>query len=105
MSVKMGVGASSQADVVAAGHEAAGEVISHLGGRRPDLVFVFCSIRFANPRMLKAVRSVTGEAPLVGCTDAGGIITAGPKRRSVTVIGLLMKECACVTAIELHLSN
>ena len=104
MSVKMGVGVSSQADVVAAGHEAAGEVISHLGGRRPDLVFVFCSIRFANPRMLKAVRSVTGEAPLVGCTDAGGIITAGPKRRSVTVIGLLMKDCACVTAIELHLS-
>ncbi len=104
MSVVMGVGASSEADIFAAGQEAAREVVAHLGGRAPDLTIVFSSIRFADPRMLKAVRSVAGPAPLIGCTDAGGIMTAGPKRRSVTVIGLMLGEGRCVTSVERQLS-
>ncbi len=59
MNLEIGVGSSSQADVYAAGQEAAEQVVSHLAGRRPDLVLVFSSIRFADPRMLKAVRSMT----------------------------------------------
>jgi len=105
MSLEMGIGVSSHADVYAAGQEAAEQVVSHLAGRRPDLVLVFSSIRFADPRLLKAIRTVTGGAPLIGCTDAGGIITSGPKRRAVTVIGLLSKEGSFVTAVERHLSS
>jgi hypothetical protein len=105
MSLDLGIGFSSQADVFAAGEEAAQQVVSHLAGRKPDLVLVFSSIRFADPRMLKAVRSVTGGAPLLGCTDAGEIVTAGPKRRSVTVIGFQLGDNACVTAVERHISN
>ncbi len=105
MSIEMGIGVSSQADVFAAGQEAALQVVSHLAGRKPDMVLVFSSIRFADPRMLKAVRSVTGMAPLIGCTDAGGIVTSGPKRRSVTVIGLLSKEGTFVTSVERGISQ
>jgi hypothetical protein len=105
MSLEMGVGFSSQADVFAAGQEAAQQVVAHLAGRQPDLVFAFSSIRFADPRMLKAVRSITGKAPLVGCTDAGGIVTAGPKRRSITLIGLVLKNVSCTTAVEHHISG
>ena len=105
MTILMGIGVSSQADVAAAGQEAAGQVISHLANRKPDLVMVFSSIRFADPRMLKAVRRITGPAPLVGCTDAGGIITAGPRRRSVTVIGFLCKEGSFVAGVERNLSG
>src|SRR5438552_3360530 len=105
MSIEMGVGFSSQADVFAAGQEAAQQAVAHLAGRQPDLVFVFSSIRFADSRMLKAVRSITGTAPLLGCSDAGGIITAGPKRRSVTVIGLVLTNVFCATAVERHISG
>ena len=89
MTIEMGIGVSALADVFAAGQEAASQVVIQLGNRQPDLILVFSSIRFADPKMLKAVRSVTGSAPLVGCTDAGGIITSGPRRRSVTAIGLV----------------
>src|SRR5438132_11544191 len=99
MSLEIGIGFSAQADVFAAGQEAAQHVVDHLAGSRPDLTLVFSSIRFADPRMLKAVRSITGGVPLVGCTDAGGIVTAGPKRRSVTVIGLLLKGISFATAL------
>jgi hypothetical protein len=105
MSLEMGVGVSSQADVSAAGEEAAEQVMSHLANRRPDLVFVFSSIRFADPRMLKAVRSVTRQAPLIGCTDAGGIMTSGPRRRSVTVIGFIAQKGSFVTGVERNLSR
>jgi hypothetical protein len=105
MSLDMGIGVSSQADVYAAGQEAAEQVVSHLANRQPDLVMVFSSIRFADPRMLKAVRSVTGAAPLIGCTDAGGIITAGPRRRSVTVVGFVCKEGSFVASVERNLSS
>ena len=105
MSLEMGIGVSSQADVSAAGQEAAEQVMSHLAHRRPDLVLVFSSIRFADPRMLKAVRSVTGQSPLIGCTDAGGIMTSGPRRRSVTVIGFVGQEGAFVTGVERDLSR
>jgi len=105
MSLSMGIGNSSQADVSAAGQEAAEQMVAHLAGVRPDLVIVFSAVRFADPRMLKAVRAVTGAAPLVGCTDAGGIVTAGPRRRSVTVIGLVCKDGAFVTGVERNLSS
>jgi len=105
MSLEMGIGGSSQADVYAAGQEAAEQVVSHLANRRPDLVMVFSSIRFADPRMLKAVRSVTGAAPLIGCTDAGGIITSGPRRRSITVIGFVCREGSFVAGVERNLSG
>ena len=41
MTLEMGIGFSSQADVYAAGQEAAQEVIAHLAGRQPDAVLVF----------------------------------------------------------------
>jgi len=105
MTLEMGIGSSSQADVSAAGQEAAEQVVSHLANQLPDLVFVFSSIRFADPRLLKAVRSVTGAAPLVGCTDAGGIITSGPRRRSVTVIGFIAKGGTFVAGVERDISR
>lgn len=105
MSVEMGVGVSWQADVFAAGTQAAEQCLTHLSGRTPDLVLVFSSIRFADPKLLKGIRSVTGATPLVGCTDAGGISTAGPKRRCVTVIGLIAKGGRFVTGIARDASH
>src|SRR5258708_9532799 len=102
MSVEMGVGFSSQADVFAAGQEAAQQVVAHLAGRQPDLVFVFSSIRFADPRMLKAVRSFTGPAPLLGCTDAGGIITAGPERPSAPGLRLFLTNTSRTPPVVHH---
>lgn len=105
MSIEFGIGVSAQADVWAAGQEAAEQAVSHLANRRPDMTLVFSSIRFADPRLLKGIRSVTGQAPLVGCTDAGGINTAGPKRRAVTVIGLIIKGGAFFTGVGSSISQ
>jgi hypothetical protein len=88
MSLELGIGVSAHADVLVAGQEAAKQMVEHLGSERPGLVLVFSSIRFADARVLKGVRSVTGGSPLIGCSDAGGIRVSGASKRAVTVIGL-----------------
>jgi hypothetical protein len=88
MPIEFGVGVSAQADVLIAGQEAGNQMNEQLGGRKPGLVLVFSSVRFADPRLLRGIRTSVGDCPLAGCTDAGGISNSGPRRRSVTVIGL-----------------
>ena len=105
MALHMGIGVSAQADVFIAGQEAARHVVAHLAGRRPDLTLVFSSIRFADPKLLKGIRSVTGPGPLVGCTDAGGISTSGPRQRSVTVIGLVAPQTQFITGLGRNVSK
>src|SRR5438552_12903967 len=104
MSVLMGIGASSEANVYAAGQEAARQMVTHLGGR-PQLTLVFSSIRFADPKLLSGIRSVTEGAPLIGCTGAGGISTWGPVLQSVVVIGLRGPHVSFVTGVAHGISK
>jgi hypothetical protein len=105
VAIHIGIGVSAQADVFIAGQEAARHMVAHLAGRRPDLTLVFSSVRFADPKLLKGIRSVTGAGQLIGCTDAGGISTSGLRQRSVTVIGLVAPQGQFITGVGRHLSQ
>src|SRR5262245_35805322 len=104
MSVIMGIGMSAHADIYAAGQEAARQMVFHLGGR-PQLTLVFCSMRFADPKLLTGIRSVTEDAPLIGCTGASGINTWGPTHQSVVVVGLRGANASFVTGVANGISK
>jgi hypothetical protein len=104
MSVLMGTGTSSHANVYRAGQEAALQMLANLGGL-PQLTLVFSSTRFADPQLLAAIRSVTEGAPLIGCTNAGGIGSSGLFQHSVVVIGLKGSGAGFVTGIAYDLSK
>jgi hypothetical protein len=104
MTVLMGLGTSSEANVYCAGQEAARQMVAHLGGA-PQLTLVFSSIRFADPKLLSGIRQVTEGAPLIGCTDSGGISTWGPMRQSVIVIGLRGAHASFVTGVAHGISK
>ncbi len=74
MSVHAGTAASSLPDAFAAGRAAAVDAVKHLGGEKPAMVFVFTSPRYDLPKLLEGVRSVTGEAHLLGATGSGEIL-------------------------------
>jgi hypothetical protein len=79
-----------------------------LDGEPPALVVVYSSMRYDLPELLGSIRSVTGAAPLVGCTSTGqfvdgemlapgqGVIvlalTAGPYRFGVASTSGLRTE-------------
>jgi hypothetical protein len=88
MPIRSGSGRSLQVDAFAAGKEAAEIALKGLNGQAPNLVIVFSSIVHDQQKMLEGVRSVTGGAPLVGCSTAGEISTQGPTKKSVVVMAL-----------------
>jgi hypothetical protein len=68
------------------GRSAAEAALAELGGNaRPDLVVVFASPHHDPKAVLEGIRSVTGAAPLIGCSSAGEFTEKGVLSGSVVV--------------------
>lgn len=74
MRVHAGTGASSQLDAFTAGSAAARQAVAQLDGEAPALVVVFTTPRYDLPALLAGIRSVTGDARLIGATGSGEIM-------------------------------
>jgi hypothetical protein len=71
MAIEAGVGMSQHHSPNVAGREAAEQALKEAGVERPDFVFMFGSIGYDQPSLLRAVREATGGAPLSGCSAEG----------------------------------
>ncbi|OGG59735.1 hypothetical protein A2765_04060 [Candidatus Kaiserbacteria bacterium RIFCSPHIGHO2_01_FULL_56_24] len=91
MSLKAGVGFGQGEDSFVAGANACQEALAPLGGEAPDVAIVFSSVEYDQEKMLAGVRSVSGNALVVGASTAGEITTEGPlPKHSIAV--MLMKS-------------
>jgi hypothetical protein len=73
MTINAGVGMSRHHNPNLAGHEAAQQALEKAGVSKPDFVFMFASIGYDQPSLVRAVREITGGAPLAGCSAEGTI--------------------------------
>src|SRR3712207_6120041 len=73
VATKAGVGMSRHHNPNIAGREAAEQALEKAGLERPDFVFMFASIGYDQPSLLRAVREATAGAPLTGCSAEGTI--------------------------------
>ena len=73
MTTTAGVGMSRHHNPNVAGREAAEQALQKADIERPDFVFMFASIGYDQPSLLRAVRETTGGAPLTGCSAEGTI--------------------------------
>ena len=64
-------GSSEASDSAGAGRAAATQAMAGLDGEAAALVIVFASVRYDLPTLIASIRTVTGDAPLVGETSAG----------------------------------
>jgi hypothetical protein len=71
MATKAGVGISYHHNPNVAGREAAEQALEKAGVSKPDFVFMFGSIGYDQPSLVRAVREATGGAPLTGCSAVG----------------------------------
>lgn len=90
--MKSGVGVSAAEDGYSAGIEAAQAAVQQLGARAPELVIVFASVQFSQNELLRGVRSVTGDALLVGSSSSGEIATSGPLTKHSVVVMVIAGE-------------
>ena len=81
----VGVGQSADTNSRAAGIDAASRAVS---GRSASLLIVFCSDSHDLEQLLEGINEASGNAPLIGCSTAGEIATAGPADLGVVVTAL-----------------
>ena len=92
--IKAGVGISKSQNTVTAGQEAAKEALDGAGGSA-NLIIVFSSVKHKQEDVIKGVRAISKDIPLVGCSDAGEITTQGPTTGQVAVMALNTDEVQC----------
>ena len=71
----------------------------------PKLLIVFCSPAHDLRQLLRQIRERAGDVPLIGCTTAGEIATAGPSDASVVVAALGGSGFAVRTAVATEVSG
>jgi hypothetical protein len=96
-----GVG-SCVGDQERAGARAADDALIH---DDPKLLIVFCSQAYDLRQLLRQIRARVGDVPLIGCTTAGEIATAGPSDASVVVAALGGSGFAVRTAVASEVSG
>ncbi len=88
MAFSVGVGLGEGEDSYAVGANACQQAVSTMGGA-PDVVLLFSSVKYDQERVNAGVRSVSGDALLIGSSTAGEITEAGPaNRHSVAVMAI-----------------
>lgn len=85
--IKAGIGKSNNPDAIKAGAEACKQALSE-AGHKANLIIVFSTVAYDQEKMLKGIRSISKEIPLVGCSDSGEITTDGPTSEQVAVMAL-----------------
>ncbi len=74
MKIRAGTGMSTAEDAVQAGRQAAFAAVQALSGEMPALVMVFTTPRYDLSALLASIRSITGNALLVGSTSSGELV-------------------------------
>lgn len=99
MAIYAGAGLSKQKDPYQAGYEACKRAMEQSGKKKPDLTVVFSSVSFDQKELIRGVREASGNAPLVGCTDAGEIVSDGPNKNSVGVMAIASNQITFSTGL------
>jgi hypothetical protein len=82
----MSCGHSAEPDAFAAGAKAALDAVR--GRHDAKLLVVFCSAAYDLDQLLAGIASEAPGTPLIGCSTAGEIATAGPADASVVVVAI-----------------
>lgn len=101
----VGVGSSSASDAFTAGRLAAQQARRQLAQSRIDLVITFASARYDQDRLLRGIQEITGQAPLIGGSDAGEIALGMVLQRSVVVMLIASDGMRCAVSVAEHLGQ
>jgi hypothetical protein len=71
MGTVAGVGFSDHRNPIQAGKEAVNKALAQAGIEKPDFVFVFATVGYNQPVLIRSIRETAGGAPLSGCSGEG----------------------------------
>ena len=83
MATRFGSGLAKGEDSYKAGQEAAQKAMAKIGNGKVDFSVVFASSKYDYQAVVRGVRGVTGNAPLIGCSSAGEFSEEAVDKNSV----------------------
>lgn len=92
MSLITGVGFSTHRNPKQAGLDAAREALEKAGIEKADFVFLFATVGYRQEALVSAVREVTGDTPLSGCSGEGVIINGEVHETNFGVVVTVVKS-------------
>lgn len=94
MNTQAGIGVSHHRNPRSAAQEAVEQALSRGAIEKPDFVFMFATVGYDQPTIVRAVREAAGGAPLCGCSGEGIIVEDQPDESnfSVAVMALSSDE-------------
>ncbi len=105
MAITVGVGSSKEFESFAAGSLAAKNALDKLGSNDPDIAFCFASSRFEHIQLIRGIKSVLPNTPLIGCTTAGEITNEGPDKKSVSILTIKSNTLHAALGIAKNVSK
>lgn len=100
MAIFVGVGSSKKKeDSYQAGFEACNWAMEKMGGNKPDFTITFASVVFDQAELVRGIREASGNAPGIGCSDAGEITNEGPNSKSVAVMAIKSDQIQFVNGL------
>ena len=85
-------GFSQLKEHIQATNEAAGRAILGLRGDPASLAFIFTSVEFAHPLVLKTANNLLGEIPIFGCSSSGIITNRGIFKYGIAILLLSLSQ-------------
>ncbi|MCM8796669.1 MAG: FIST C-terminal domain-containing protein [Candidatus Omnitrophica bacterium] len=109
MAITVSIGIGTNTDVAMAAHEAAMRAKQQLDAEAIHLCLVFTTINLAKPVVLKTIKRILPDTPLVGCSTLGVITEKQIYRHAVAVLLVSLPKDAyihtdCVQEISLKSS-
>lgn len=92
MAIYASIGLSTSKDHIHAAKDAVNQAIVNMPQGKADLVFVFSSIEFAHPSVLKTINALLGPAPIIGCSSLAVISNYGIFKHGLLVMLLSLPE-------------
>jgi len=86
--IRSNTGVSNNPDAFSAGAEACKKALTGIE-TGAELIVVFSTVAYDQGELLRGVRSISKEIALVGCSDAGEIVTSGPLSKNVVVLAIV----------------
>jgi hypothetical protein len=90
--LQVGVGISAHRDPRTAGRQAAEAAMKQAGTSSCDFVMMFATVGYPPEPLLQAVRAVTGNAPLSGCTGEGIIAQQVTNESNHAIVVMVWKS-------------
>ena len=92
MSTQAGTGVSHHRNPHLAAQEAVSQALSRGAIEKPDFVFMFATVGYDQPTIVRAVREAAGGAPLSGCSGEGIIVEDQPDESNFAVAVMALRS-------------